>query len=176
MKKRKKVLIIILLISIGILTFYLIPMRITPKVPLTSEDISIKVERAGGNTGPVFKVGEDKAKLKKILKEKYPDKDIEPHYIELTGNLPYGVVNDPVFLGDYVVHGTIISPDGGEEKSTIIDVKYTDAKISRLFRDDSQMSGFYEIIIVFISFISAIILIIIFLILFIRKIIKVFKT
>ena len=98
MKKRKKVLIIILLISIGILTFYLIPMRITPKVPLTSEDISIKVERAGGNTGPVFKVGEDKAKLKKILKEKYPDKDIEPHYIELTGNLPYGVVNDPIFL------------------------------------------------------------------------------
>ena len=43
MKKMKKVLIIILLISIGILTFYLIPMRITPKVPLTSEDISIKV-------------------------------------------------------------------------------------------------------------------------------------
>ena len=79
-------------------------------------------------------------------------------------------------MGDYVVHGTIISPDGGEERSTIIDVKYTDAKISRLFRDDSQMSGFYEIIIVFISFISAIILIIIFLILFIRKIIKVFKT
>ena len=157
MKKRKKVLIIILLISIGILTFYLIPMRITPKVPLTSEDISIKVERAGGNTGPVFKVGEDKAKLKKIFKEKYPDKDIEPHYIELTGNLPYGVVNDPVLLGDYVVHGTIISPDGGDEKSTIINVKYTDAKISRLFRDDSQISAIYEILIVFISFISSVV-------------------
>lgn len=43
MKKDKKVLIIILFISIGILAFYLIPMRITPKVPLTSEDISIKI-------------------------------------------------------------------------------------------------------------------------------------
>ena len=88
MKKMKKGSIIILLISIGILTFYLIPMRITPKVPLTSEDISIKVERAGGNTGPVFKVAEDKAKLKEILKEKYPDKDIEPLYMEVTGNRP----------------------------------------------------------------------------------------
>ena len=75
-------------------------------------------------------------------------------------------------MGDYVIHGTIISPDGGEEKSTIIDVKYTDAKISRLFRDDSQMSGFYEIIIVFISFISAFIVIIRFLILFIIKLIS----
>ena len=157
MKKDKKVLIIILFISIGILAFYLIPMRITPKVPLTSEDISIKVERAGGNTGPVFKVDKDKNKLKEILKEKYPDKDIEPHYIELTGNLPYGVVNDPVLLGDYVVHGTIISPDGGDEKSTIINVKYTDAKISRLFRDDSQISAIYEILIVFISFISSVV-------------------
>ena len=76
MKNMKKVLIIILLIDIGILAFYLTPMRITPKVPLTSEDISIKVEMAGGNTGPVFMVDEDKGKLKKILKEKYPDKDI----------------------------------------------------------------------------------------------------
>ena len=160
MKKSKKVLITILFISIGILAFYLIPMRITPKVPLTSEDISIKVERSGGYTGPVFKVGKDKSKLKEILKDKYPDKDIEPYYIELTGNLPYGVVNDPVFLGDYVVHGTIISPDGGEEKSTIIDVKYTDAKISRLLRDDSQMSAIYEMLIVFIAFISAFIVVI----------------
>ena len=52
------ILIVILLISIGILAFYFIPVRITPKVPLTSEDISIKVERTSGNTGPVFKVGE----------------------------------------------------------------------------------------------------------------------
>ena len=176
MKYIEKVLITILLISIGILTFYLIPMRITPKVPLISDDISIKVERAGGNTGPVFKVDEDKIKFKKILKEKYPDKDIEPYYIELIGNLPYWVVNDPVFLGDFVVHGTIISPDGGAEKSTIIDVKYTDAKISRFFRDDSEKSGLYEVIIVFIAFIaalsSAFILVILFLILCVRKFIK----
>lgn len=145
MKKIIKILIISIII--GIFAYYLIPMRITPKVSLTSEDISIKVERAGGNTGPVFKVGEDKAKLKEILKEKYPDKDIEPYYIELTGNLPYAVVNDPVLLGDYVVHGTIISPDGGEEKSTIIDVKYTDAKISRLFRDDLYIDSFIRKII-----------------------------
>ena len=46
------------MISIGILAFYFIPIRITPKVSLTSEDISIKVERTSGNTGPVFKVGE----------------------------------------------------------------------------------------------------------------------
>ena len=144
---KKIIKFLILSISIGIITFYLIPMRITPKVPLTNEDISIKVERAGGNTGPVFKVGEDKSKLKEILKEKYPDKDIEPHYIELTGNLPYEVVNDPVLLGDYVVQGTIISPDGGEEKSTIIDVKYTDAKISRLFRDDLYIHNFIRKII-----------------------------
>ncbi|MFR3912234.1 MAG: hypothetical protein ACLTYB_14000, partial [Clostridium paraputrificum] len=94
MKKIKKVLIVILLISIGILAFYFIPVRITPKVPLTSEDISIKVERTSGNTGPVFKVDKDKNRLKNILKEKYPDKHIEPYYIELIGNLPYGIVND----------------------------------------------------------------------------------
>lgn len=97
----------------------------------------------------------DKGKLKKILKEKYPDKDIEPRYIELRGNLPRGVVIDPGFLGNYVVHGTIISPDGGEEKSTIIDVKYTDAKISRFFRDDLP-KGENAILIVFIALISAI--------------------
>ncbi len=144
---KKIIKFLILSISIGIITFYLIPMRITPKVPLTNEDISIKVERVGANTGPVFKVDEDKTKLKEILKEKYPDKDIEPYYIELTGNLPYGAVNDPVLLGDYVVHGTIISPDGGKEKSTIIDVKYTDAKISRLFRDDLYIHNFIRKII-----------------------------
>ena len=136
MKKIKKVLIVILLISIGILAFYFIPVRITPKVPLTSEDISIKVERTSGNTGPVFKVDKDKNRLKNILKEKYPDKHIEPYYIELIGNLPYGVVNDPILLVDFVVHGRIISPDGGEEKSTIIDVKYTDARISRFLKNN----------------------------------------
>ena len=172
MKKMKKVLTIILMIDIGVLTFYLTPMRITPKVPLTSEDISIKVEMAGGNTGPVFMADEDKSKLKKILKDKYPDKDIEPYYIELTGNLPYGVVNDPVLLGNYVVHGTIISPDCGEENSTVIDVKYTDAKISRLFRDDKQSNVIFEMLIVFIAFISAFIIIIRFIILFIRKLIS----
>lgn len=169
MKNMKKVLIIILLIDIGILAFYLTPMRITPKVPLTSEDISIKVEMAGGNTGPAFMVDEDKAKLKKILKEKYPDKDIEPHYIELTGNLPYRAVNDPVLLSNYVVHGTIISADGGV---TVIDVKYTDAKISRLFRDDRQSNVIFEMLIVFIAFISAFIIIIRFIILFIRELIS----
>lgn len=161
MKNAKKILIFILLIAIGILAFYLIPMRITPKVPLTSDDISIKVERASGNTGPVFKVGKDKTKLKKILKEKYPDKDIEPYYIELIGNLPYGVVNDPILLGDYVVHGEIISPDGGEENSTIIDVKYTDAKISRFFRDDLQTSNNIIIILLFIYLIIAFIAVIV---------------
>ena len=70
MKKIKIVLSIILLISIGILAFYFIPMRITPKAPLTSEDISIKVERSKGNTGPVFIVDKDKAKLKKILEDR----------------------------------------------------------------------------------------------------------
>ncbi|WP_411167838.1 hypothetical protein ACH36K_11875 [Clostridium sp. MB05] len=160
MKKIKIVLIIMLFISIGVLAFYFIPMSITPKVPLTSEDISIKVERASGNTGPVFKVGEDKAKLKEILKEKYPDKDIDPHYIELRGNLPYGVVNDPILLGNYVVHGKIVSPDGGEEKSAIIDVKYSDAKIARFFRDDLPKNGneilyvFVALVIVFISVIQ----------------------
>ena len=177
MKKMKKALII-LLISIGILAFYCIPMRITPKVPLTSEDISIRVEKAGGNTGPVFKVDKDKAKLKKILEEKYPDKDIEPYYIELIGNLPYGVVIDPIFLGDYVVHGTIISPDGGNEKSTIIDVKYTDAKISRFSRDDLY-KGVYKIItkfIVLIAFIAALVssfrLVILFITLYVRKLLN----
>jgi hypothetical protein len=155
MKKIKIVLSIILLISIGVLAFYFIPMRITPKATLTSEDISIKVERSDGNTGPVFIVDKDKDKLKKILEEKYPDKHVEPHYIELRGNLPNGIVIDPLLLGDYVVHGTIISPDAGEEKSTIIDVKYTDAKISRIFRDDLEESG-YEIINVFIAFIAAV--------------------
>lgn len=168
MKKIKIVLSIILLISIGILAFYFIPMRITPKAPLTSEDISIKVERSRGNTGPIFMVDKDKAKLKKILEEKYPDKYIEPYYIELIGNLPNGVVMDPVLLGDYVVHGTIISPDAGEEKSTIIDVKYTDAKIARIFRDDLQKSG-YEIINVFIAFIAAVASAVILVIIFITR-------
>ncbi len=86
MKKIQKVSISILLISIGILAFYFNPMRIKPKVSLIIVDISIKVERTSGNTGPDFKVGKDKHKLKNILKEKYPDKDIEPYYIELVGN------------------------------------------------------------------------------------------
>lgn len=167
MRKIKGVLICTLIISIVVLGFYLIPMRITEKVPLTSEDISIKVERSRGNTGPAFLVDEDKKKLKKILKEKYPDKDIEPHYIELKGNLPYGVVNDPGMLGGYVVHGVIISPDGGEEKSVIIDVKYTDAKIARVFRDDlpnDQNDMLYTVIALATAINSAVILMVLFLI------------
>ncbi|SHJ90267.1 hypothetical protein SAMN05444401_0072 [Clostridium amylolyticum] len=168
MKKVRIFVVIFLLISIGILAFYFIPMRITPRVPLTSEDISIKVERAGGNTGPVFIVDKDKTKLKNILQEKYPDKDIEPYYIELTGNLPNGVVIDPSFLGSYVVHGTIISPDGGEEKSTIIDVKYTDAKISRFFRDDLPKSE-HEILNVLIALVSSLVSIFILIIIFLAR-------
>ena len=171
MKKMKKELIIILLLDIGIIAFFLTPMRITPKVPLTSEDISIKVENAGVNSGPGFKVGEeDKDKLKEILKEKYPDKDIEPHYLQLKGNLPYGVVNDPSIMDDnYVVYGKIISPDGGFENSTVIDVKYTDAKISMLFRDDTKFNFSYVLIILSIAFISTFIIIIRFIILFITN-------
>lgn len=171
MKRIKQVLICTLSISIVVLGFYLIPMRITKNVPLTSEDISIKVERAG-NTGPAFLVDEDKDKLKKILQEKYPEKDIEPHYIELKGNLPYGAVNDPGILGGYVVHGIIISPDGGEENSMVIDVKYTDAKIARVFRDDLPNSE-NEMLNTLIALVTAIISTFILRILFITRNMKI---
>lgn len=71
-------------------------------------------------------------------------------------------------MGNYIVHGTIISLDGGV---TVIDVKYTDAKISRLFRDDRQSNVIFEMLIIFIAFISAFIIISRFKILFIRELI-----
>ena len=37
----------------------------------------------------------------------------------------------------------------------MVDVKYTDAKIPRFFRDDLQNSGEYETITIFIAFIAA---------------------
>ena len=46
MKKIKKVLIVILLISIGILAFYFIPVRITPKVPMSQKMIMIRLKVA----------------------------------------------------------------------------------------------------------------------------------
>ena len=62
--RKKKFWNIMLLISVLVLIFYFVPMRITPVVPLTDKDISIEVER-GGNTGPIYIVKKDRDKLKK---------------------------------------------------------------------------------------------------------------
>ena len=155
--RKKKFWNIMLLISVLVLIFYFVPMRITPVVPLTDKDISIEVER-GGNTGPIYIVKKDRDKLKKILEEKYPDMYIEPYNIELIGNVPSSKIAEAVFLHKFVVYGTIISPDGGEEKSTIIDVKYTDAKIQRFIRNDLKYE--YPIINVFIAIVMLIVSII----------------
>jgi hypothetical protein len=136
MKQIKRVIIIVLLFSISLTLYCFTPTRITPKEELSEDDIKIKVHLQV-TTGPLYYLKEDKNKLWDIIKDTYPDSN--PKYIQLTGNTPNSAVNDPVLLGDFYVYGKVIGTynDYTEGEIPLFNVKYSDATLSPIFRDNT---------------------------------------
>ena len=141
MKQIKLCIIIALLLFIPITLYYFIPTRITPKKELSKDDIKIKVHLQV-TTGPLYYLKEDKNKLWNTIKNTYPDAN--PKYIQLTGNLP-----------NYAAEGKI----------PLFNVKYSDASLAPIFRDDSLI-GRFSILFLFLPLVTLLLLISLIVILF----------
>ncbi|SHJ82278.1 hypothetical protein SAMN05444401_3985 [Clostridium amylolyticum] len=141
MKKIKLIIISSIIISILLFIYCFIPTRLTNKQQLSKDDISIKVHLQV-TTGPLYYLKEDKEKLWNTIKDKYPNAN--PKYVELIGNTPNKFVNDPVFLGDFVVYGHVSETyfDSAEGEVPIFHVVYSDAKLAPFFIDNSQLGTF----------------------------------
>ena len=164
MKQIKLCIIIALLLFIPITLYYFIPTRITPKKELSKDDIKIKVHLQV-TTGPLYYLKEDKNKLWNTIKNTYPDAN--PKYIQLTGNLPNYAVNDPVLLGDFYIYGKVVGTynDSAEGKIPLFNVKYSDASLAQIFRDDSLLERF-SILFLFLPIVTLLLLISLIIILF----------
>ncbi|MDV4149445.1 hypothetical protein R0131_01210 [Clostridium sp. AL.422] len=138
MKKIKRVIITFLVLSILIAIYCFTPTRITPKETLSENDIKIRVHLQV-TTGPLYFLKEDKDKVWDIIKDTYPNSN--PRYIKITGNTPNHAVNDPVMLGDFNLYGEIIGTyiDDTEGEIPLFDVKYSDAALPPIFRDDTYV-------------------------------------
>ncbi len=138
-------------------TILLIPTRITPKKELSKDDIKIKVHLQV-TTGPLYYLKEDKNKLWNTIKNTYPDAN--PKYIQLTGNLPNYAVNAPVLLGDFYIYGKVVGTynDSAEGKIPLFNVKYSDASLAPIFRDDSLI-GRFSILFLFLPLVTLLLLI-----------------
>lgn len=188
MKTIKRNLMIIFFISIPMVLFYLVPIRVTPKVPLEKDDFKLEI-RKEAVTGSQYYVEKEKekAKLKKIIQERYPNEKVNSTYIDfevnssyridLKGNLPYKIVDDPAYASNkYEIYGNIDSLCGGEDGSLLINVKYTTARVPRINRND--LSYFEGIIIcnvfdvAIVALVSAVLLVILFIITVVNKFIK----
>lgn len=135
MNKIKKVIIIALLLCTILTLYFFTPRRITPKENLSEDDIKIKVHLQV-TTGPLYYLDKDKDKLWNTIKDTYPDAN--PKYIELTGNTPNYAVKDPVSLGDFYVYGKVVGTvnDPAEGTIPLFNVKYSDASLAPLFKDN----------------------------------------
>ncbi|MFR4996840.1 MAG: hypothetical protein ACLUDK_06455 [Clostridium paraputrificum] len=164
MKQIKLCIIIALLLFIPITLYYFIPTRITPKKELSKDDIKIKVHLQV-TTGPLYYLKEDKTKLWNTIKNTYPDAN--PKYVQLTGNLPNYAVNDPALLGDFYIYGKVIGTynDSAEGKIPLFNVKYSDASLAPIFRDDSLLERF-SILFLFLPIVTLLLLISLIIILF----------
>ncbi|MEG0296229.1 MAG: hypothetical protein RR620_05875 [Clostridium sp.] len=173
MNKLKRFSIIVLLLSVAITVYCFTPTRITPKEDLSQDDIKIKVHLQV-TTGPLYYLKGDKDKLWNTIKDTYPDAN--PKYIQLTGNTPNYAVDNPVSLGDFYVYGKVIGTytDSTEGKIPLFDVKYSDAGLSPLFRDDTFIgnSPILIIIVLLLPIIILIFLIVLIIILFKERKIK----
>ena len=164
MKQLKLCIIIALLLFIPLPLYYFIPTRITPKKELSKDDIKIKVHLQV-TTGPLYYLKEDKTKLWNTIKNTYPDAN--PKYVQLTGNLPNYAVNDPALLGDFYIYGKVIGTynDSAEGKIPLFNVKYSDASLAPIFRDDSLLERF-SILFLFLPIVTLLLLISLIIILF----------
>ena len=164
MKQIKLCIIIVLLLFIPLTLYYFIPTRITPKKELSKDDIKIKVHLQV-TTGPLYYLKEDKTKLWNTIKNTYPDAN--PKYVQLTGNLPNYAVNDPALLGDFYIYGKVIRTynDSAEGKIPLFNVKYSDASLAPIFRDDSLLERF-SILFLFLPLVTLLLLISLIVILF----------
>lgn len=164
MKQIKLCIIIALLLFIPLTLYYFIPTRITPKKELSKDDIKIKVHLQV-TTGPLYYLKEDKTKLWNTIKNTYPDAN--PKYVQLTGNLPNYAVNDPALLGDFYIYGKVIGTynDSAEGKIPLFNVKYSDASLAPIFRDDSLLERF-SILFLFLPIVTLLLLISLIIILF----------
>lgn len=154
MKKIKNLIIVILLLLIILMIYSFTPTRITPKEDLSKDDIKIKVHLQV-TTGPLYYLTEDKDKLWDTIKDIYPNAN--PKYIQLTGNYPNYAVNDPVSLGDFYVYGKVVGTynDSAEGEIPLFHVKYSDATLAPILRDDTIIGKY----LVYVSFFPPIILV-----------------
>lgn len=137
MKKAERIIIVFLLLFLIPTIYCFTPTRITPKEPLSESDIKVKVHLQV-TTGPLYFLKKhDQNKIWNIIKDTYPN--CNPEYIQLTGNTPNYAVDDPAYLGDFNVYGEVIGTysDASEGQIPLFNVKYSDAGLAPITRDNT---------------------------------------
>lgn len=138
-RSRTKVLIFVIVYML-IVTYGLYPIRVNETVPLSSDDIKVKVLHDNWDSGLVHRVEEGEDILKESIKGEYPN--INTKYIELKGADPYIAVADPAAVGYFTAYGKVTGTSNYEGKTIpVFEAKYTDFSISRIFIDNKT---YYE--------------------------------
>ncbi|MGG5461268.1 transposase [Clostridium sp. B9] len=101
----KFIKIFIILYSLLLIFTLFSPTKLIGLWNINIGDIKLQVYNQA-TTGPAYYLKEDRAKLDKVIKEKYPEANSSG--IELVGNTPFHLISDPMELGDFTVYGKVV--------------------------------------------------------------------
>ncbi|HDR7851133.1 TPA: transposase [Bacillus toyonensis] len=138
LKKFSKVFIMFFILYVILLIFS--PSRIVGRSAIQKDDIKLQVY-AQATTGAPQKISKsDLVILKEKIKDTYPN--VKSTDIELEGDTPFGHVDDPAYIGEFIVYGkvigTTINETSRENTVAVLKVSYWDMPMIRyLFYEDS---------------------------------------
>ncbi|MBO3354258.1 MAG: transposase [Clostridium perfringens] len=129
--KFQKIFVVIYALLLAFLIFS--PIKLIGRSAIERGDIKLKVYYQAV-TGATHYLKEDSKKLKKLLKDTYPEANTS--LIKLVGNTPYDLVSDPAEIGSLTVYGKVTDITyefSGDGAVPVFEVSYWDMPFKRLF-------------------------------------------
>lgn len=129
-----KIFVIIYALLLVFLMFS--PSKLIGRSAIENGDIKLKVHNQA-TTGPAYYLQKkDSEKLKENIKDTYPS--INTSAIELIGNTPFHLLNDPIELGSFTVYGKVVDitskyKSSGDGVVPVFEVSYWDVPFKKLF-------------------------------------------
>lgn len=132
--KFQKIFVVIYALLLAFLMFS--PSKLIGRSAIEKGDIKLKVHNQA-TTGPAYYLQKkDSDKLKENIKDTYPS--INTSAIELIGNTPFHLINDPIELGSFTVYGKVVDvtskyKSSGDGVIPVFEVSYWDVPFKKLF-------------------------------------------
>ena len=112
------------------------PSKLIGRSAIENGDLKLKVHNQA-TTGPAYYLQKkDSEKLKENIKDTY--QSINTSAIELVGNTPFHLINDPIELGSFTVYGKVVDvtskyKSSGDGVIPVFEVSYWDVPFKKLF-------------------------------------------